>query len=823
MPQIIPVIAGAAAYLLGPAGGVILFGGAIKISFAAILGTVVTLGASLAVGMLMKPKAGRTTTSGDAQDRKQVIRGSVEPRQMIYGYQRVGGALVYAASSGADLRYLHLVVVLACHRCDGIPVVWINGQSIFASDCDGSGMVTRSDHPFAGKVRIEKYLGDQTSGSAALIAESPDGWSGAHALRECTYLYVRLEFDSDRMSGLQSIEAEVRGKNDVGDPRTSTGSFTSNWALCVLDYLRHPLGLGCSAEEIDWDSFIAAANLSDEAVQIAADGTTQTRYVCDIAFKLDRAPIDIMDSLLSAGGGALVYVQGRYRLYGAAYSAPTASIGQADCAGDIEIMPRPARKELFSAVRGTYIEPSQNFQATEFGAVFNPPFDEQDGGERIWKDVEYPAVNNRIRAERLSRILLLRARDGLKIKVPLKYHAVRFAVWQVVAFSHPDLGMANKPFRIVGWSYDPTSGQVAVEMQEENAFNYGWLWDYASTVPAVPDTTLIDPLTLPVPAAPSLTATTVLNADGAAVPAIEVAWSSPAHAFVTAMEVQWREAAGVWVSMTVDAAVGRATITPVISGTTYEVRTRHLAALARSGWSISSMLAALADTIAPGAPLFPGAVSRALGIAVSWVAPSDTDIAYFEVEERPDTTGSSWIQVNTTAATRYTRLGLSPGEAKRYRVRAIDRSGNLGAWSAEVAATAGAVVDGDLAAGAVTTPTVAADAITTFASTSGFTTITGDGAWHLALSMAFAVPDSRAGTLLVSLQHGYGSEVSHLVEVHVDGALYADRGSAAINDYVAFSEPLIFAAGTHSIDIWWKGDTGMVLNRRNMTLMLRAR
>jgi DNA repair protein RadD len=393
----------------------------------------------------------------------------------------------------------------------------------------------------------------------------------------------------------------------------------------------------------------------------------------------------------------------------------------------------------------------------------------------------------------------------------------------LVAFTHPDLGWADKPFRIVGWTYEPSTGEVAVELQEENAFSYGWLWDYASTVPAVPDTTLIDPLTLPVPAAPSLTATTVLNADGAAVPAIEVAWSSPAHAFVTNMEVQWREAAGVWVSMTVDVAVGRATISPAISGITYDVRTRHLAALARSGWSTTSSLAALADTTAPGAPEFPSAAGRAMGIDVAWVAPADLDVAYFELEERVDTTGSSWSQVATTGATRYARLGLAPGDAKRYRVRAIDRSGNLGAWSAEAAGVAGAVVDGDIAVDAVTTETIVADAVTTFASTSGFTTIPGDDTSYLAMTMSFSVPDARVGTLTVSLQHGYGSEVAHAVDIYVDGSLYATRGSAAIADYATFAEPMAFTAGTHWIDIWWSGQPGMELNRRNMTLIMRSR
>ena len=231
-----------------------------------------------------------------------------------------------------------------------------------------------------GRVRVEKYLGTQTTGSSTLAAESPDGWSSTHALRGCAYLYIRLEYDQEKMPGLQTIEAEVRGKANIYDPRSTNSGFTANWALCVLDYLRSPFGLACADDEIDFSSFITAANLSDENVQIAADGTTQTRFLCDGSFKLDRAPIDIMEALLSAGSGALCYVAGQYRLYGGAYTTPTASLGISDFAGELEVTPRASRRDLFNGVRGTFIDPERGYQASEFGAVFDTGYDAQDGG-----------------------------------------------------------------------------------------------------------------------------------------------------------------------------------------------------------------------------------------------------------------------------------------------------------------------------------------------------------------------------------------------------------------------------------------------------------
>ncbi len=706
MPAVIPLVVGLAATLGATALGVT--GTILGISYAAIIGTVVSIGAGLLTSALTKPKASRPTTVGTQEDRKQLIRGSVEPRQFIYGYARVSGAIVYAASSGDNLRYLHLVVVLANHRCQDIPVVWINGQTIRDSDCDGAGNVTRSDHPMRDRVRIEKFRGQQTSGSANLAGESPDGWSSTHILAGCTYLYIRLEFDQERMPGLQSIEAEVVGKNDILDPRSGATGFTSNWALCVLDYLRHPDGLDCTDDELDLASFQSAANLSAEAVQIAADGTTQQRFTCDGAFKLDRAPIDIMEAMLSGGGGALCYVQGQYRLHGAAYSAPTASIGPGDMAGEMEIVPRAARKDLFNGVRGTFIDPSRGYQASEFGAVFDPGYDAQDGGERIWKDIEFPFTADNIRAQRLAFTVLLRARQSLRIKVPMKYAALRLCVWQMVAVTHPDLGLSAKPMRIIGWDYEPNTGGVVVEMQAEAAVSYSWLYEAAYSAPSPADTTLINPLELPTPAPPGLTATTALADDGSIVPIIAVTWTPVAHAFVTGMEVQWRLDGGAWSSAWVRVGTERYDIKPAVVGGAYDVRIRSASQFGRSAWSTIIAEYALPDATVPGAPSGVVATGTLRGIRVTWSRVTVRDIDRYRVYERLNA-GSAWYTAADTYTTDYLRSGLLPGEAREFQVSAIDRSANEGNRSSVVGASASLLVVEDIAAGIINTASFASD------------------------------------------------------------------------------------------------------------------
>jgi hypothetical protein len=324
--------------------------------------------------------------------------------------------------------------------------------------------------------------------------------------------------------------------------------YTNNWALCVHDYLRGPHGLACATDEVDLSTIIAAANLSDEAVPLNAGGTvTEPRYRVDGAFTLDQAPIDIMEGLLSAGAGTIVYVQGQYRLYGGAYSAPSLALTPSDFAGDIRLETRPPRRDVFNAVRGTFVDPERNWQPSEFPPMIFPAFEAEDG-ERIFRDLSLAFTIGASPAQRLARIAALTARDSVSFTAPMRYAALRLACWQMVSVTHPDFGWVNKPFRVHAWRFDPASGEITVSFREENAANYAWIWEMAAAVLPHPNTTLIDPLDIPAPSDLAVQPGTTLQPDGSLRPVLQVSWTAAAHPFVTSHELQWRVPGGDWSS-----------------------------------------------------------------------------------------------------------------------------------------------------------------------------------------------------------------------------------------------------------------------------------
>lgn len=713
MPAIIPVVIGLAATLATAAGGAAGVAGVIAAGIglgassfalvAGVIGTVISTVASVAMSAIMKPKraAAALTPQAESEARKQTIRGGIEARQVIYGRAKVGGVIVYAASSGPKQEYLHLVVVLAGHPCDAVESVFLNDEEIVMSSVPPGGNVATGR--FAGSLVIQPLVGTQVAGNEYLVANSPDGWGADHILAGCTYLYMQLAYDQDKFpQGLQSVAAIVRGKNDIYDPRTATSGYTDNWALCVLDYLRGSHGLDCDADELDLPYFVAAANLSQESVQLNAEATEyQPRYTINGAFKLDQAPMDIIEKMLAAGAGTLVYVQGQYRLYGGAYSTPTVSLGPSDFAGDIELETRAPRRELFNSVRGTFIDPGRAWQAGEFPPLVESGLVAEDG-EQIWRDLPLDFVTEGRRAQRLARIALLTSRDSLRLKAPMRYAGLRLAVWQMVTLTLPDFGWAAKPFRVEAWSFEPATGKILLTLREENAANYAWFWDSGATIPPVPNTTLVDPLTIPAVTGVTLTPGTVLQPDGSILPVLDISWMPSAHPFVTAHEVQWSLPDQEYVGQDIRMPSTRHTVRSVLAGQDYRARVRPVAGLVRGPWSGATVATSAPDTTPPATPTGLTATGIIRGVSLRWTNPTAPDFAKVEIEEGASASGP-WGKIGETAGDFFTRNNLTPSASAWFRVRALDRSGNASAYSAAVLGTASYLIATDIQDGIINT------------------------------------------------------------------------------------------------------------------------
>lgn len=105
--------------------------------------------------------------------------------------------------------------------------------------------------------------------------------------------------------------------------------------------------------------------------------------------------------------------------------------------------------------------------------MVNATYQTQDGGDQIFKDVELPFATHPEAAQRIAKILLEKARQGLVVHMPVNHHAIQFAAYDVVTLTNDQLGWSAKPFRVNTWTMNPGLS-IGLVLQEESAASYDW-------------------------------------------------------------------------------------------------------------------------------------------------------------------------------------------------------------------------------------------------------------------------------------------------------------------------------------------------------------
>jgi len=220
-----PVIAGVAAGIGAYTSGFVISETIGLLGSAIIVGVATTGLQFLSQALAPKPKRPELRPPVD-KGITQLIRGSSEPRKVIYGERPVSGVLVFAEVTGSSKEFLHMVVVLAGHQVQSIGTVFLNDEPIDDSDMDANGNV--GSGRFNAHLRIKKYLGhDDQTADPDLVSEV-SSWTTEHRLRGIAYLYLRLKFNRDIYpTGIPNVKAMVKGRL-IADPRDTSISITSS-------------------------------------------------------------------------------------------------------------------------------------------------------------------------------------------------------------------------------------------------------------------------------------------------------------------------------------------------------------------------------------------------------------------------------------------------------------------------------------------------------------------------------------------------------------------------------------------------------------------
>lgn len=173
---------------------------------------------------------------------------------------------------------------------------------------------------------------------------------------------------------------------------------------------------------------------------------------------------------------------------------------------------------------------------------------------------------------------------------------------------------------------------------------------------------------------------------GQSVETMVVSWNKVEYASL--YEVQWRKDNSNWLNVP-RTANKEVSVEGIYSGN-YFVRVRSVSASgSTSPWSAIVSAALTGKVGEPSAPInLTASDDETFGIRVKWGMPEGSgDTAYIELQQAPDVDGKV-SEENATLLTlvpypqmEYWHATLNPGYVNWYRVRSVDRIGNVSAWT----------------------------------------------------------------------------------------------------------------------------------------------
>lgn len=684
---------------------------------------------SIAQSLQKKPTSGGIGGTSVAQ------RATAASHEIIYGRTRVGGTIIYMEATNNN-KYLHVVVALSGHELAAVEAIYFDNTQL---QVDGNGYVTTS--PYTNKVRIQTKLGtaDQTAFSD-LVSASDGNWTANHRLRGRACVYLRLEYDQDVFpNGLPSMHFQVRGKK-VYDPRSNSTIWSANPALCIADYLTNAkYGLGADyATEIDEDALVAAANVCDEDVTLSAGGT-ENRYECHGSFNTSAQPQDIINAMLTSMAGKAVYSGGVWRIIPGVYYTPTLTFNEGDLRDGFKVQTLLSRRESFNSIKGVFYSADDGYVATDFPSIESATYIAQDGGEKVFKDIQLQFTTSPSMAQRLAKIDLLKARQQITLTLPLKLVGLKAHVGDIVYINNARLGWASKPFEVVNAQigFGETLG-VDLSLREISTDVFGWTTSEEQPYDPAPNTNLPSAFNVGAVTDLQITATNVLAPDGATQSALLVTWTPSTNAFTAQYEVQYIRGASNfdWGSIDDNATellnYGSVTdapssfadygsiadsttsgetnynsifvtqpyyvIVPAIAGVEYAVRVRAINTFGvRSDWVTTNQIS-YGDEGAPNAPSAFTATSAFQSITLNWINPTVSDFDSVEIYRNNINNPLTASKIAVIRASTYVDQPLNINATYFYWLKAVDRSGNKSEFSSSASATTRFIFTDDFSA-----------------------------------------------------------------------------------------------------------------------------
>ena len=440
-----------------------------------ILGSVVSFAISSVFQSLFAPDEPEEEIVGPLLNK----RSNTTSIPVIYGTRRAGGNRVFIASSGANSRFLHVILLVSEGEIEGFEKIYIDDQELrFDSGDFTSGVLTEnSNHTpvgavelnefgeeedtdkYSGLTRVRVHHGAANQSADSALSSDISAWTNDHRLRGRAYIYARFEYDQDTFGGIPSITADVKGKKVAsivsGVIDDNTLVYSNNPALCLRDYLtNNDYGRGLDANTIDDAKLIEAVNYCDTDITLYSSLNDQnsevnpvssgSRYTLDGSLDTNSTLYRNTQTILTHMRGFLVFSSGLYKLILDKAETSEVLYDEGNIIGPLSVN-LGTKKNTLNRMRATFWNPNKDGDDDTIIVDAPEVRNALDNGTTLSREIRLPFCNNPHSARYITNQEIEQSRQQIHITFTTGVAGLQNDIGDIIRLQHAQMGWGYRP------------------------------------------------------------------------------------------------------------------------------------------------------------------------------------------------------------------------------------------------------------------------------------------------------------------------------------------------------------------------------------------
>ena len=464
------------------------------------------------VGFVLNPFGAFDTPDINAQNADVAAQGVTVTKNgtnialpVVYGFRRIGGALVYAETGSTNNQYLYTAFALCEGPIEGIKRIIVDDVALplpsnFYTD---GAVVDVTSGKFNGRIKFQVRYGYQATNSNVDSSLRGPNWDkkqrpftrAAFVVMRFYWKEIKTQADADNNpfnGGIPNVKFDILGKrvmdvrrysepysNFTYAPFSTANPYSFNPANIILDYMLNPeYGAGLTESQIDFESFKVAAKKYAQTVSYN-NNYSGPALTMNAVVDTNTKVLDNLKRLLQGARAMMTYTQGKYKIKvedgGNDTDISSTSI---NIAFDVDknyvvggiTLDGERKKTKYNEVIVNWVDPDREF--TNQQAIYTEAADlALDNDEKLVGEFTFHTISNPAIAWETARMIYKKSRSQKTITFNGTQELLNLEVGDIIRVTDTILQLSLDTFRVVGLQLN-NDLTVAIDAVEHDATIY---------------------------------------------------------------------------------------------------------------------------------------------------------------------------------------------------------------------------------------------------------------------------------------------------------------------------------------------------------------